>query len=67
MALFVFAEGMSTLAVAPYLSELADDPDAPSARPARFRRTLDQLRWPDGASALQWTEVLQTGGEPPLR
>ena len=55
----------ATLAVAPFLSELADDPDAPGARPVPFRRTLDRLTWPDGATALQWTEVLRNGGEPP--
>ena len=56
----------ATLAVAPFLAELADDPDAKVARPIQIRRTLDRLTWPDGATALQWTEVLRTGGEPPL-
>ena len=49
-----------TLAVAPLLTELTDDADAPTAQPARMRRTLDRLTWPDGATALQWTEVLSS-------
>ena len=56
-----------TLAVAPLLAELADDPDATVARPVPVRRTLDRLTWLDGATALQWTEVLLTGGEAPHR
>ena len=56
-----------TLAVAPLLAELADDPDATVARPGPVRRTLDRLTWLDGATALQWTEVLLTGGEAPHR
>ncbi len=47
-----------TLAVAPLLGELPDDGDSAEAEPARIRRTLDRLGWPDGAAALQWTEVL---------
>ena len=49
-----------SVAVAPIRTELADDPDANVAAPARMRRTLDRLTWPDGTTALQWTEVLST-------
>lgn len=56
-----------TLAVAPFLAVLADDPDALVARSVQVRRTLDRLTFPDGKSALQWTEIALTDGEPPLR
>lgn len=49
-----------TLATAPTLTELAADPDAPSAVKARVRRTLDRLTHSSGPASLQWTEVLQS-------